>query len=455
MLTEIRAANFKLFGDPGLRLSLAPLTILLGPNGSGKTSALDALGLLAQSAPMPNTGGGQGIKWQGRWVDFSSDGIYASFQRDVEKPMSLGFSLLGGSAFAKWQTDAEVFPVKQIEGKSFGYLLVYGRKPNLWIHQLSIDERVVAQNEVNRVISADGMSAGFQTSLKMHISSGLVAAQPAENGPAVLRDRLFTPVFQQHPLSPENKAAEELAGMMRVVLLYMSDYLRSKVFMVGSGREPRDSQPELPPGALSVGRHGEYTLPLLSVLFSRPEYRSQAARIREWASRFSLENLTAGWSGEPTLAAGYNDPTTSTPLRLGDAGFGSQQLLPVITQLFCAPPGSVIVIEEPEMSLHPEAQIAVMKMFFDAVRGGQQVIFTTHSPTLLSALSEAAKEIPLNHDDVAIYHFSREQDRPTVQRLPLDKRWYIPNWIPSFSRVESRLLKDWINNIHDELKKEG
>jgi energy-coupling factor transporter ATP-binding protein EcfA2 len=50
MLRRVRARNFKAIGDTGIDMELLPLTLLVGENGSGKSSILEAIGVFAQSA---------------------------------------------------------------------------------------------------------------------------------------------------------------------------------------------------------------------------------------------------------------------------------------------------------------------------------------------------------------------------------------------------------------------
>jgi predicted ATPase len=109
------------------------------------------------------------------------------------------------------------------------------------------------------------------------------------------------------------------------------------------------------------------------------------------------------------------------------------------------------MIEEPEISLHPEAQVQLVKMFADAIRGGQQILITTHSQTLLLRLT-AASEYGLKPENVAIYHFSRDGEETTAKRLALNDNWFIEGWVPSFSKVESRLIKQWSINVRDKSK---
>ncbi len=52
---------------------------------------------------------------------------------------------------------------------------------------------------------------------------------------------------------------------------------------------------------------------------------------------------------------------------LADVGYGASQVIPVIVQCALAPPNSFIIIEEPELHLHPAAQASVADLLIDSI----------------------------------------------------------------------------------------
>lgn len=93
MLTRMRIRNFKAFGPEADWFPLGELTLILGPNSSGKSSILQALLLLAQSWSTPSA-----------FLELVPDGAYVSlghlanvqhYGRPV--PIALAFELQGGS----------------------------------------------------------------------------------------------------------------------------------------------------------------------------------------------------------------------------------------------------------------------------------------------------------------------------------------------------------------------
>jgi energy-coupling factor transporter ATP-binding protein EcfA2 len=453
MFTLVEAKNFKSFGGVGIHLDLAPLTILLGPNGSGKTSALDAIALLAQTAETPPQG--TPFTWKGQWLDLGGDGQYALYKRDAGAELTLSVGLTNGQAMAEWRRTRNWPEVPQPELESLQYLTQYCRRSDESLHRLVTNGIVIAERQralVNQLFTSRQHkdvvrypNEGAAAQVEFHpISSPVAALSPS--------------LFQGSPtmsLGPQvTSSVQTLSQLLSLLLDYLSYTLANKVFVVGPDRAPKRAPLEPPRGNMRVGRNGEFTLALLSIVFARPEYGARAEKIREWARIFGLEKLSGGWTGEKHLQAGYYDSRTQTPLPTEYAGFGSQQLLPVIVQVFAAPHGSLVMIEEPEISLHPEAQLDLIKMFADAIHAGQQILITTHSQTLLLGLSAAAKEYGLKPENVAVYHFSREGEEAIAKRLELDSNWYIKGWVPSFSEVESRLIKQWSINVGDKIQPE-
>lgn len=447
MLTRIEIQNFKAFGELA-QFDLAPLTILVGPNGSGKTSVLEAIGLLAQTAP--RAGEHAPFRWrEGDFVDFGPTGESAFHNPEQDLELMLGVEMETGPAFRSWlrkQNEPERENVEKL-----GYRVFHRRGLDEWKHELSVNSETVAVNWTTR---QPGRNRGWQPELKYLMDGAWTNVIPQMGAQSVLSPLLFTSNSTRDSGGFTNQM-QQASAEFDLYVSHMAFYLKNHVFIVGADRLPRKAKPEASHGRLVVGRSGDATLSVLSTILGDSRYSREADRIRRWAGVFGLHSLAGGHTGEEFLSAGYVDKLSQVPLRMESAGFGSQQILPVITQLFAAPKGSVLLVEEPEISLHPEAQVQLVKMFAEGVSLDHQIILTTHSQTLLLALAEAAESNKLKPTDVAIYHLTPDPAGSKIQKLRLDDNWSILGWVPSFSEVESRLLKKWIGRVHDEVAKES
>ena len=78
---------------------------------------------------------------------------------------------------------------------------------------------------------------------------------------------------------------------------------------------------------------------------------------------------------------------------------GIKDLIPLVLYLrYVAEERDLVVIDEPEMNLHPEAQIKIMELLAMMVNSGLNVITTTHSPYLVDHISNLTKAYELKNN---------------------------------------------------------
>ncbi len=225
----------------------------------------------------------------------------------------------------------------------------------------------------------------------------------------------------------------------------------SKTFLIPSVRGAVDYYANAGSHPNGVGKHGEQLIPLLGLLFGDPQFEGIAKSVKHWASRFRLPELGAGFRGSNRIGSDYLDPTSNTPLELAYSSSGSRQILTVIAELFWVAQGSLIMVEEPEISLHPKAQIDVLEMFAEAIRKDRkQIIATTHSLILMQALGYAVHKGWLEARDIIVYHLENGKHGTKAKLLPLGKQGYIKGWVPSYSIVERQLLREWAKTLPRE-----
>jgi len=83
----------------------------------------------------------------------------------------------------------------------------------------------------------------------------------------------------------------------------------------------------------------------------------------------------------------------SPEVLITDVGFGVSQVLPVITLCYYAPRGSVVVLEQPEIHLHPSVQAGLADVFLHAAKTqGIQILVESHSEHLLRRLQRRVAE---------------------------------------------------------------
>jgi predicted ATPase len=114
-------------------------------------------------------------------------------------------------------------------------------------------------------------------------------------------------------------------------------------------------------------------------------------------------------------------------------GFGLTQVLPIIVAALSASEGDILLIENPEVHLHPAGQALMGQFLADVSRAGVQVIAETHSDHVLNGIRRAVKAKRLKPEQVAIHFFrSRTSDAAQVVSPLLDIHGNIDSWPDGF-----------------------
>ena len=126
---------------------------------------------------------------------------------------------------------------------------------------------------------------------------------------------------------------------------------------------------------------------------------------------------------------------------LPDVGFGISQVLPVLVQCFYAPAGSIILMEQPEIHLHPSAQSALADVMIDVINSKEngadrniQLIIETHSEHFLRRLQRRIAEDSVPRKNVSAYFANIAKTPATLEPLQIDIGGNIQNWPENFLR---------------------
>jgi len=106
-----------------------------------------------------------------------------------------------------------------------------------------------------------------------------------------------------------------------------------------------------------------------------------------------------------------------------DVGYGVSQALPVITELLRDDAPPMFLMQQPEVHLHPSAQAALGSLFCRIAGPERQLVIETHSDHLLDRVRMDIRDgrSPLDPDDVSILYFERGALDVRIHSLRLDK----------------------------------
>ncbi|MCY4106179.1 MAG: AAA family ATPase [Chloroflexi bacterium] len=132
--------------------------------------------------------------------------------------------------------------------------------------------------------------------------------------------------------------------------------------------------------------------------------------------------------------AGLQEDTVS----IADVGFGVSQVLPVLVALAVAQPGQMVYIEQPELHLHPRAQVALAEVLADAANRGVRVVVETHSSLLLLSVMTKIARDKIDSDKVKLHWFERnnETGKTKISSRNPDESGSYGDWPQDFADVE-------------------
>jgi predicted ATPase len=114
-------------------------------------------------------------------------------------------------------------------------------------------------------------------------------------------------------------------------------------------------------------------------------------------------------------------------------GFGLTQVFPIVVAALSASEQDILLIENPEVHLHPAGQAEMGQFLADVARAGIQVIVETHSDHVLNGIRRSVKANRLPAEEIVIHFFKpRSSEGPQVVSPTLDSLGNIDTWPKGF-----------------------
>ena len=135
-------------------------------------------------------------------------------------------------------------------------------------------------------------------------------------------------------------------------------------------------------------------------------------------------------------------------MNISDVGIGVSQVLPVVVALLAAQEGQLVYIEQPELHLHPRAQVVMAELLAEAANRGVRVIVETHSSLLLLTVQTLIAEDKIKPADVGLHWFSRDaRGATTVTFVQPDADGATGDWPEDFGDVELKAQDAYLTAV--------
>lgn len=421
--TSLSLRNFRGF-KRAMEIPLAPLTFLVGPNSSGKSSLIDSLLLLAQSRFGPV--GSFRPQWQGELVDLGSfeDAVFAH-KKGLK--IKIGFSaILRPRHFGEEDgNEAADVPVQfdfELRGGT-------GDPRGLLVAVLVRDLESGATMRIERVES--GVDVSFDPSPihhPIHLSdeSREMEGYSWQAGLSRLIRKTLLEVLGRG-FRRENPGVARLSAVIEDSMLMNFIGATDRV---SSGRGGPDRWYSL--GKIAQHLRNPYGPALYDTvdpsmvypIARRPQrLGSRPSRATDDIARILKQLEIADAIRDEEISPYHSaikvrDSVTGIVSNLMEVGYGASQVIPVIRACL-SDSVSPLFVEQPEIHLHPRAQGAIAELLFAASLKRQTVV-ETHAIRLINRarIQVAKKVVPPDH--VMVIYVDRTRAGSRFTAIPLD-----------------------------------
>jgi len=428
MITELSLGQFKSWAS-STTMNLAPICGLFGTNSSGKTSILQLLLMLKQT--IESTDRAQVLEF-GDEKGLTNLGSFRDAVHAHVKPGAMNFALKwhlanqlqvpnpADSTQDLFSTDNLEFSCS-VEENATGRLTVVRMAYCLPKFKFALERKTQTgtryrlQGEGFRFVRAQGRAWDVPAPVKFY----------------GFPDQAYAYFQNAGFLSKLQLELENLFGRIYYLGPLREFPLR---YYAWKGSEPAD-----------MGRRGEHVVDAMLAARERGSYISPGYKRR----RLTLEERVAEWlkylglihsftvepiaEGSRVYQVRVQRTSGSAKVLITDVGFGVSQILPVIALCYYVPEGSTILLEQPEIHLHPSVQSGLADVLIDAALNRKvQIIVESHSEHLLRRLQRRVAEEKIKPTDMSLYFCETSVTGSILKPLDIDLFGTIRNWPKDF-----------------------
>lgn len=436
-LTELSLSGFKsILTKQSVRLST--LTLLSGANSSGKSSITQALLLLKQTIEAPYDPGALLLNGPNVRMTSTNQALARSAQL-IRTSFSVGLTFSDKFSY-------ETFFRREMSAPG-GFEL--DRVKITWKSKTFELSQKSTPDEISNVI--DYIEKG-ETPFKYFLESGrklrvVLERNRCEFDVRMYRDELGDPekkrdFFFSISLPEAHRVRNLLQGLIHVPGLRGNPERTYATTAVGSNFPGRFEN-----YVASIIRHWQETKSeKFEYLNSQLQFLGLTSSLR--AQRRSDTEVELRVSRKKNASA----EKLSNLVSIADVGFGVSQILPVLVALLVAEKGQFVVIEQPELHLHPRAQTKLAEVIAASVNRGIHVIIETHSSLLLLGLQTSVARGTLSQSKIALNWFATNENGHTrISQGEVDKLGAIGHWPADFMDVRLDAESDYLEAVENQL----
>ncbi len=396
-LTRIGVKNFRCIQD--MELDLPPLTVVIGPNGAGKTTFLHCLRMLGRLA-------------SGRLNESFTEygGFDASFfWNSDERFMGFDTAAEADGAFLEYsillrrEGTAYYVPIEQVKRKASRHN--DSQKPReAFVLPLQIPP---GQTPIAQKTAEPGYLMAT-SELEGWLCAGDGKVGPLPRGKQT--EALITSVARQNSEITLLVDTLHRISHWNVIALSLSEHLR----------RPQPLQPAEIPSPT-----GDNLLSVLYGLKTQKRHVYQELQESLQVAFPELEAIELPLAGKGFASLNWHQKGLDKPLDAQQLSDGTLRLLWLTTLLFTVPDDGVVLIDEPEISLHPQWLMFLVSLLRQT-SARTQIVVATHSDQLIRWLEPHELLVADIEDGRSTFRWGSEMNLDEwLKDYTLDRLWHM------------------------------
>lgn len=438
MFKHINLENFKSYKNADIILS--PLTILCGGNSSGKTSLIKSILLMKQS--FESTGSNyllvNGAYCNNGWFENIAHNIESSAQAkqlsisvslDIEKDTVAFKDLCKSIGMLKNKKDICRFDIHA----SF----CFQQNPSIpQIGEISSSEIILETTftQESKQYSGDSIVSRIKMT---RLESEQIYNVELENFPTPVHSNesneypfvylnyswrncvCYFSGMQLVSLYYERMSKKGIGALPVLYTIFRFLYTEMvKVKYIGPLRETPLRQYVLQDICSNIGIKGEntaqylgqYGTSIIKAILPENNHEKEISlveAVNQWATFLGIEGVSVNKNAIP--GANITQIIIGTQ-NLADVGFGVSQVLPILVEGLTINKGDTLILEQPEIHLHPKMQMDIADFLLAMTRQGKNLIIETHSDHIINRIVRRTLEETAFRDKIRIYFVEKGAD---------------------------------------------
>ncbi len=428
-LTKLKVQGFKCFKD-AVEIEIRPFTILAGANSGGKTSIMQSVLLLKQTM-LSSIGSPYPLVIDGESASFTDyKQMFWKFGKDIEiNRLFIGLkNNLNIELEYEFVISEEEFSIKRI------HLTVEDYKTRLEFKEKD-GKLTVAQpigfDDLKRIETRTNKARWSLQEFLNEVHGGDIFKLVNEYvGPTSMRH--MGPIFSFFPQI-------------------------SRIFHIpGVRNRPERTYPRTQTIGEFAGHFHHYTASLIADWSNGGSKgkKTKLAQLGRDLKKLGLGSLIRSKQLDSVSISLFTDMLpegrNEIPIwvNIADVGQGVSQVIPVLTALIEAKPGEIVYIEQPELHLHPRAQVILPEIIARASKRGVRVIIETHSAMFLLGMRRIVTKGKINPELIRLHWFTRNKKTgiASVRSGDMDSKGSIGNWPEDFSDVSMKFEDEYLKH---------